>query len=750
MTGSRRLRRRRNAAGTVALAAWFAVDGVMSAFGQAAQADCDEAMYITLDPYGNATEASVVKGYSLAGATEIVDYGDYLEVNNMTDYTVPDIDSSQVVFRLPEDSDIDRFYFEGKLEPGRAEESLPWDIRVTYRLNGVERSLEEIAHEKGLVEILIDVLPDKNAGDYYKNNMTLEAAAVVDMEKNLSVEAKGAQIQSAGAMKAVLFMALPGEEQHFELRIGTDDFEFGGLMFLMVPVTLSQLDDLEELRDARDTVKASAEAVSGSLDVLLDSLEGIEQGLHTTVDGLEALEESRKMISGKKGGIYVDADRALEVLAELSNRGVPFTGYMREAQNALVDGNEDINGLTDLIQDLDNDLEDLSWELSDVRDDLKGSQNLLDSAGDDLKAWENQLEKLKKDLDQLKSAKETLGKKGARAESYMGSLQNLRNALEGREDMMGISPEEVKQLKDRLDAILGVGMPQVPSEEFDRLIASASDALRQIQGDLGGIIPDTGLAQLIEQLKKLAGGAGDEAAARLDLLIEEVQGQIDAIETIIRRVRSGGESISYVLSDSRDVIGTLKQGGKGAQDIIRQVSAIRDTVNKYHQTAMGAAQDTERLIDSAVRGTDAMYQLMSDVENTLRQAGVPLDQGARITIAGLSQALNQGIEGLSGTTTVRDAKTTVEDLIEEKWDEYTGEKMNLLNADVNAPKVSFTSAKNPEPQSLQIILRTEGTGETEEEPEAVVDETFHAQGNFLDRIWNILKEIVRAVTSVFR
>ena len=191
MTGSRRLRRRRNAAGTVALAAWFAVDGVMSAFGQAVQADCDEAMYITLDPYGNATEASVVKGYSLAGATEIVDYGDYLEVNNMTDYTVPDIDSSQVVFRLPEDSDIDRFYFEGKLEPGRAEESLPWDIRVTYRLNGVERSLEEIAHEKGLVEILIDVLPDKNAGDYYKNNMTLEAAAVMEKAINICLECIG-------------------------------------------------------------------------------------------------------------------------------------------------------------------------------------------------------------------------------------------------------------------------------------------------------------------------------------------------------------------------------------------------------------------------------------------------------------------------------------------------------------------------------------------------------------------------------
>ena len=144
-----------------------------------------------------------------------------------------------------------------------------------------------------------------------------------------------------------------------------------------------------------------------------------------------------------------------------------------------------------------------------------------------------------------------------------------------------------------------------------------------------------------------------------------------------------------------------------------------------------------------------MYQLMTDVESTLKQAGIPLDRGAKTTIAGLSEALNQGIEGLSQTTVIRNAKTTVEDLIDDKWDEYTGEKMNLLNADVNAQKVSFTSLKNPEPESLQIILRTEGTGEIQEEPEEETDETFHSQGNFLDRIWNILKEIVRSIASIF-
>lgn len=35
--------------------------------------------------------------------------------------------------------------------------------------------------------------------------------------------------------------------------------------------------------------------------------------------------------------------------------------------------------------------------------------------------------------------------------------------------------------------------------------------------------------------------------------------------------------------------------------------------------------------------------------------------------------------------------------------------MTILNADIHAEKVSFTSGENPEPQSLQIILRTEGT-----------------------------------------
>ena len=177
---------------------------------------------------------------------------------------------------------------------------------------------------------------------------------------------------------------------------------------------------------------------------------------------------------------------------------------------------------------------------------------------------------------------------------------------------------------------------------------------------------------------------------------------------------------------------------------------LTEIMNTYHETAEDSLEDAGLFIDSAVRGANTMYVLMSDVESNLKAAGAPLDKGAKMTMDGLSSALSQAIDGLSKTGVIRDAKGTVEDLVDEKWEEYTGEDMTILNADVNAKKVSFTSDENPEPQSIQIILRTEGTEETEEEAEVPVDEEFHAQGNFLERLWSILVRIVDTIKGLFK
>ena len=73
----------------------------------------DEAYYVNLDSYGNPTEAAVVKSYVLNGATEIVDYGTYDSVENLSNGVKPEISDGKVRFSLGENAPS-HFYFEGK------------------------------------------------------------------------------------------------------------------------------------------------------------------------------------------------------------------------------------------------------------------------------------------------------------------------------------------------------------------------------------------------------------------------------------------------------------------------------------------------------------------------------------------------------------------------------------------------------------------------------------------------------------
>lgn len=732
------------------LAAVMTASAGIASFGAAGVPVCDEAMYVTMDPYGGISEASVVKSYELHGAREITDRGTYQAVHNMTGMEEPEVDGDTVIFRLLEEPENDRFYFEGRMEPEEVSETLPWDIAVSYRLNGVERRLEELAHEKGVLKISIDAVPNAGTSEYFRNNMTMEIAAVVDMDQNLSVEAPGAQIQSIGSMKTVLFMVMPGEEQHFELEIGSNDLEFSGLLFLMAPVTISQLERLEDLRKARDTVKDSADAIGDSLDVILDSLDGLQGGLGSTVEGLGQLDRSRQILSDAKGGIYVDADQALALLKELSDRGIPFPAYVEEARKALEDMNGELNAMNTSVQALDDQLESLGYGLKHVTMDLNDTADLLYDTRHDVGDLEDGLARLRKDLEELKEKKEAVRKRVAELKKVIARLKELQEQIQGHGDVLGISDQEREELMEQLSGFCG-GFADEAWEKYEAVTASGSDAVGDALGDLAGVgteIAGKGLSRLIRALEALVGAA--EKPSRLESMIGSVTQSISTLEHIIYRVHRDGESLENVLSDTGDVADTLRHTAATGQNLVEHVDRLTGILNTYHGTASASLKDTGLLIDSAVRGTDAMHTLLSNVEESLKKAGEPLDAGTKKTIEGLSSALSAALSGLSETGVIRDAKNTVEDLADEKWEEYTGEDMTILNADIHAEKVSFTSGENPEPQSLQIILRTEGTKETEEDSVPAMSEDFQAEGNIFQRLWSILVRIAEAVAGVFR
>ena len=70
--------------------------------------------------------------------------------------------------------------------------------------------------------------------------------------------------------------------------------------------------------------------------------------------------------------------------------------------------------------------------------------------------------------------------------------------------------------------------------------------------------------------------------------------------------------------------------------------------------------------------------------------------------------------------------------------------------DPSAEKSSFTSEKNPEPNTLQVVLRTEEISQEENKDGMLDSELPEKQESPLKRMWNVLVKIWQAITDIFR
>ena len=358
----------------------------------------DESYYGTLDYYGGLTEGSVVKSYRTNGNQTITDRGTYDEVVNLTDRTEPVVGNGTVTFSLGEDAP-ENFYFEGKTS--QPFEEMPFRVSLSYRMNGVDTEPEDMAGQTGVGEVNLDVTPNANASEYAKNNYVLMAMTVVRDRDILSLEAPGAQIQKIGDMDAVVYMVLPGEERHFTLRIGTEDFSFGGFTFLVEPATLAQLDQIADLRAAKEDVEDSYDSITASINTILNSLDGLDSKLVGTANGLDQLNKGRGTLSAGKNRVYDEADKALASMTDVSESLSPVVEHLKTGKDALAETTEQLNNLSTTVDDLRPDVKDLKKSLSAVREDLDDLNDVIQSGKQDTKKLSKLLDQLDKDLDDL-------------------------------------------------------------------------------------------------------------------------------------------------------------------------------------------------------------------------------------------------------------------------------------------------------------------------------------------------------------
>ena len=665
----------------------------------------DEAYYVTLDSYGNPTDAAVVKSYSLNGATEIVDHGTYDSVENLTNGVKPEINGDTVRFSLGEGAPS-HFYFEGKTRAPF--ETLPFQISIQYLLNGVPTDAAKLAGEKGVVEMHIRAVPNPASSEYQKNNWFLTAAAVFNQNDILSLTAPDAQLQTVGNLKTALFVWLPGESQDYILSVGTEDFKFDGFTFLLGPVNASgRLGDLKKLQDDKQDIQKSWDSLNAASDRLFDAAEGMQGKLNQAANGLDGLNQVRKNVQSRESEFYGNLDNFLGNMDGLDSALAPASGHLNAA-------NQTVGELQDNLSAVNQSLLTLQRHLKESESTLSALQNNMESFQDASDDLDSDSRNIKNDLRTLRSLSEA-GKTGAN-QKISGTLQQMGALYQGYAQYMqahGLQPVDaggtgsnrIRIRATNLGTASNAGgidyttdaeltpSPQYPQGSFQDF---AVQKLASLGYDSEQIAYALALWNQRDTVQAAAAGAN------------EVYGKIDAL---------GNDLDALRLSSLYDALyGSSATGSLATSDVKKLSADIRqsiDALDRVYRTADGylpALQatlgDAATLSDTVRADTESLTALLRTSRDIVKSNSPAFHRSADLALDASASILRQSASALDSTDAMRQAADSIRDLVDQKWNENTGEKTRLFSLDAAAAPESLTSSENADVSSVSVMLRS--------------------------------------------
>lgn len=363
----------------------------------------DEAYYATLDYYGNLTEGSVVKSYTLNGATALTDCGTYDQVVNLTDGTLPVTRNGVTEFRFdqapPTSTSRAGRRSPSKICPGPS----PSPIRSTAWQSGQRTWQAGPAWWRSPWTPSPMKTPATTPGTTTPWKPWPCSTRTIFCPWKPRGSGTAHRQPEGGAVHRSA-----GEEQHFVIRVGSEDFSFSGITFLMVPATLSQLQEIAKLSQRKDELEEDYDALSGSLDTLLDSFTDLGSSLRDTASGLDELNRARNTISSGKDQIYQDGDRVLADLRRLNGSLNTLPGHLTGTGDAVDDVTGALSGVADAavglqgsLDDVNNSLRDLQRDIRDIRSGTGSMEDHLDQLGADLKSLQDSLQELEELLKAL-------------------------------------------------------------------------------------------------------------------------------------------------------------------------------------------------------------------------------------------------------------------------------------------------------------------------------------------------------------
>lgn len=727
------------------LAAVVTAGNAPLSYGAPAAVETDETMYVNLDVYGKAQKVNVVKSCSLNGVTDFTDYGNYLAVENMSTQDEPQLGEGEVVWKLPPDR-REHFYYKCTLD--QEQTALPWNFDVSYKLNGVPTDGEKLAGASGLVEIHIKAEPNEQADLYYRNNMLLLVAVPVDMSKCFSVEAEGSQTQNMGELTAVVFTALPGEEGDYTVRIGSDSFETTGVIMAMTPGTVEDLEHIKDLKEAKDTWQDAGDELYDSLEQMAQSIEDMRGGVDQMQSGLNAAENARQKWSSSKDAILAGNDRSLESLRAMSGQLETLVPHLQTAKEEAEIVHKSMGDIVGTLGEMQEPLGKLYTRLRNIKSSTASMGEQLPDLRDDLGYL---IETNASFQVQTTEALEALGQLIGELEEYDDEALEIEvpeieipedQGEEELEEPEASEPEgsEKPEESEEQEKPEGSEEPEAPDasepEKDENLeINEPENENTGSQTISRAVVPK---AQIEKREVPFVASSGSQ--------LQQLMQMLRKIDKDSRKFTQTAGNLMEDISDSAQYSADLVDN---MDFLIEDLTALHDSLDTYYPDLQSALDDLSALTERTTEALNSTTDTLTLVQNTLKASSDEMDVAAKDSLMASMELLNKSLNVLDSTAGIRRAGRTMKDVIDSQLDKFDTEN-RFLFMDPDAEKVSFTSSKNPEPRTLQVVLRTDEISLENEEHKTLDAETEEPEVSPLKRMWNVLVKMWRSLVDIFK
>ena len=239
--------------------------------------------------------------------------------------------------------------------------------------------------------------------------------------------------------------------------------------------------------------------------------------------------------------------------------------------------------------------------------------------------------------------------------------------------------------------------------------------------------------------------------------MEETKGIFQKVEqaqktakTIVNKVNGAFETAGDITGKTGSTLSALRSSTDELINLLDDMRVLIDTTDKYVPTMLDSLSDSEELMNRLTRALYTTHDMLSLLNDTLISAGDSLDAGTKATLQGMEKILDKNLTMIDQLAAVREAGEDMKSTLDEQIDKFEDEN-NFLNIDPEAEKISFTSSKNPSPNSVQIVLRTDEISDDDESADISDQEADgSSEEGPLKRMWNVLVAIVKAIIEIFQ